>query len=194
MKNKQILLIAFLIGISSICKSQSIVSAKFRISDSKKGIRSIELTLDNNLVIGIDKTGLISYVDDGKDTDKHFETTFEDYNKEGKVHNVGDFKVDYYDQFDINDPMGKIKSIGNILFTYYNKFDIHDEFGALKSVGDIKITNYNVFDINDPKGKVKTIGNVKIEYYNKFDINDPFGKIKSIQGNNNHIYVTKSRS
>lgn len=186
MKLKPTLLVALLISISFLCKSQSITSARFTISDYKKGIRYIELLIDDNLIVEIDARGSICYV---KDLKTGFTNEKSDFNR--KIESVSNLPVTYYDQFDIHDPQGKIKSIGKIKFSYYNVFDIHDEFGGLKTIDDIKIEYNNVFDITSPKGKVKSIGKVKIDYYAKFDTEDSLVKIQSIEGNTDYISVSK---
>lgn len=217
MKTKHILLITLLLSASSLCKSQSISSADFRISEHRKGITSIELVLDNNLIIGINDEGVISYIDAyNENGDIEYGSNFGGKEQQGKITSIGGLKigytdrfdifdaigtiksignlpVTYYNRFDIHDPIGKIKSIGKIKFSYFNKFDIHNDFGTLKSVDNIQINYYTAFDINDPSGKVKSIGPVNIEYFNKFDIHDPFGKIKSIRGNNRRIHVSASK-
>lgn len=188
MELKPTLLLALSMSTCLLCKSQSITSANFMISDYKKGIRSIELLIDNDLIVEIDARGTICYV---KDQKTGFTDEKSNFNR--KIESVRDFSVTYYDQFDIHEPYGKIKSIGKINFVYYDKFDIHDEFGALKSIDDIKVRYNNVFDINSPKGKVKSIGNVKIDYDAKFDTEDSLVKIKSIEGNSEYISVSKYR-
>lgn len=157
-------------------QAQTVTSARFFIDNSRDSFRYIELLLDNDVMVVIDDSGQI----------EQMEST-----RSGRRNSIDrpDFRVSYYDRFDMHDPTGRIKSIGNLQFTYYNKFDIHDKFGLLKSIGDINIEYYNTFDINDPKGKVKLVGPVKIEYFNKFDRDEDFGRIKSIQGNTSRVSV-----
>lgn len=162
-------------------QAQTVTSARFFIDNNRDSFRYIELLLDNDLMVVIDDSGQI----------ESMEST-----RSGRRNSIegSEFRVRYYDQFDMHDPAGKIKSIGNLQFAYYNKFDIHDKFGLLKSIGDVKIEYYNTFDINDPKGKVKLVGPVKIEYFNKFDRSEDFGRIKSIQGNTSRVSVMGKRN
>jgi hypothetical protein len=194
MKTKKALLCALLICCGYYTQAQTITSARFRISDRSTGIRSIELILDNTILVGINEEGEIDYTEfvSGKVSDYHATPDLErNYGLETTI--IGNLPVRYYDNFDIHDPKGKLKSIGNIQFKYNNTFDIHEQFGSLKSVGNIQISYYNTFDIHDPQGKVKSIGNVQIKYFNKFDGTDRFGRIKSIEGNTNAISVITAR-
>ncbi|WP_214227521.1 hypothetical protein [Pedobacter sp. B4-66] len=212
MKSKPILMLGLLLCFSLIAKSQTITSAHFRISDTEKGIRSVELTINNIFTVGLSANGNISYVheaegalpdyisdleyDDDSDLKQVANQKIEYYDhldnsKSGKIKWIGAVKIDYYDNFDLQAPLGKIKSIGNIKFVYNNDYNIHDKFGTLKSIGDIQIAYNNAFDIHDPEDKVKSIGNVKIAYFNSFDAQRLFGKVKSIKGNSKKVYVTK---
>ncbi|HWW38677.1 hypothetical protein [Pedobacter sp.] len=194
MKTKKALLCALLMCYGFYSQAQTITSARFRISDHSKGIRSIELVLDNTILVGINEEGRIDYTESvsGNVSDYHASPDLErNYGQEKTI--IGNLPVRYYDNFDIHDPKGKLKSIGNIQFKYNNTFDIHEEFGSLKSVGDIQLSYYNTFDIHDPQGKVKSIGNVQIKYFNKFDGTDRFGSIKSIEGNTTAVSVLAAR-
>ena len=220
MNRKSLLLITLLTSISVLTKSQSITTASFKISDREKGIRSIELFLDNNLILGLNSKGEIEYIDSNIEKESPY---YEDYdatttgtsgksdekikiysklkityyndfiNKgdNGKIKSIEGMPVTYYNDYDMHDPKGAIKSLGNIKFSYYNKFDMFNDFGALKSIGPIAFTYYTTFDMHDPKGKVKSIGKVNIKYFNKFDSAPLFGKIKSIKGNTKALYVTR---
>lgn len=212
MKRKLLFVIGLLLCHSLISNSQTLTSAHFRISDRENGIRSIELTINNMIIIGLNSNGDISYIDEAEGALPDYTSDLEysnegrsklianqkveyydhfDDDKSGKIKWIGGIKIDYNDNFDIHDPKGKIKSIGNIQIKYNNTFDIHDKFGAIKSIGPIQIKYNNAFDIHDPTEKVKSIGNVKITYFNSFDAQRLFGKIKSIKGNSKKIYVTK---
>lgn len=173
---KKILLVVLLLFAVFTIKAQTITDANFVLAKQGRGIRAIQLVLDDKIEIVITGDGKIKDV-----------ISFDDYS-DRNLEEMG-YRVEYYSNFDIHDKPGLIKSIGNIVFKYNNSFDIHDVKGTLKSVGDIKITYYNTFDIHDPQGRVKSIGDVQIKYYNKFDINDRFGEIKSITGNTNHLSV-----
>ncbi len=219
MNRKSLLLITLLTTISILSKSQSITSASFKISDHEKGIRSIELILDNSLILGLNSKGEIEYIDSNIEKENLY---YEDYdatmgtsgqsdekikiyrklkisyyndfiNKgdNGKIKSIEGMSVTYYNDYDMHDPRGAIKSLGNIKFNYYNKFDMFNDFGALKSIGPIAFTYYTTFDMHDPKGKVKSIGKVNIRYFDKFDSAPLFGKIKSIKGNTKSLYVTR---
>ncbi|WP_448634770.1 hypothetical protein [Pedobacter panaciterrae] len=212
MKRKLLFVLGLLLCHSQISSSQTLTSAHFRISDRENGIRSIELTINNMIIIGLNSTGDISYIDEAEGALADY-TSNSEYNdnehskfianqkieyydrfddeKSGKIKWIGGIKIDYNDNFDIHDPRGKIKSIGNIQIKYNNAFDVHDKSGTIKSIGAIQIKYNNAFDINDPAEKVKSIGNVKITYFNSFDAKRLFGKIKSIKGNSKKIYVTK---
>lgn len=187
---KQALLLCIFIGGSFISVSQTLNSANFKISDKRKGINSIDLVVNSDILIGISGDGEINYVDTERDVE-YFDGF--DKDKAGKIKAIGNVQIDYYDNFDINDPKGKVKSIGNIKIAYNNSFDIHEKYGTLKSVGTINILYYNAFDIHDPEGQVKSIGNVNVVYYNKFDDKELFGRVKSIKGNSKAVYVTKYR-
>ncbi|ATP55915.1 hypothetical protein CPT03_05265 [Pedobacter ginsengisoli] len=212
MKRKLTFLLGLLLCYSLFSKSQTLTSAHFRISDREKGIRSVELNINNTIIIGLNSQGDISYIEEAEGALPDYTSDLEytddggsklianqkieyydhfDDNKSGKVKWIGGIKIDYNDNFDIHDPKGKIKSIGNIQIKYNNAFDIHDKSGTMKSIGPIQIKYNNVFDIHDPADKVKSIGNVKITYFNAFDAQRLFGKIKSIKGNSKKIYVTK---
>ena len=195
MNRKRVLFILLLLSPTFICTAQKIVSAKFLISDTKKGIGAIELYLDNYQVVGINSNGEIAYID-GEERENNFgdveyEGQFDKNGVQTRPKNGKNLKVTYYDQWDMHDPQGKIKTIGNITFTYYNKFDMHDTFGTLKSIGNIPVTYYGVFDMHDPKGKVKSIGAVQIKYFNAFDDKRLYGRIKSIKGNSKAVFVRK---
>ncbi|MGY4386129.1 hypothetical protein ACVWYN_003179 [Pedobacter sp. UYP24] len=187
---KRILIIVSLAAINSLSYAQTISSANFRISDKRKGINSVDLTLNGDILVGVSGDGEINYVDAEKDVEYYDSSEKE---KAGKIKAIGNIQIDYYDNFDINDPKGKLKSIGNIKFVYNNSFDISEKFGSLKSVGSILIKYYNGFDIHDPNGQVKSIGNVNILFYNAFDDKELFARIKSIKGNSKTVYVTKYR-
>lgn len=173
---KKIFLSVLLLCTVFFSQAQTVTSARFFVDNNRDSFRYIELLLDNDVMVVIDDSGQIESMESGRSGGRN-------------SIDIPDFRVSYYDQFDMHDPIGKIKSIGNLQFTYYNTFDIHDKFGLLKSIGDIKIEYYNSFDINDPKGKVKLVGPVKIEYFNKFDRDEDFGRIKSIQGNTSRVAV-----
>ncbi|WP_146186633.1 hypothetical protein [Pedobacter sp. HMWF019] len=194
MKTKKALLCALLMCWGLYSQAQTITSARFRISDHAKGIRSIELLLNNTILVGINEEGRIDYTESisGNISDYHANPDPErNYGQETTT--IGNLSVRYYDNFDIHDPKGKLKSIGNIQFKYNNTFDIHEQFGSLKSIGNIQISYYNTFDIHDPQGKVKSIGNVQIKYFNKSDITERFGRIKSIEGNTPAVAVITAR-
>ena len=194
MNSTRILFILLLSGFTFLCSAQKIVSAKFLVSDTKKGIEAIELYLDNYQVIGINSSGEIAYIDGEEENnfgDVEYEGQFDKNGVDTRPKNGKNLKVTYYDHWDMHDPQGKIKSIGSIKFTYYNKFDMHDEFGTLKSIGNIPVTYYGVFDMHDPKGKVKSIGAVQIKYFNAFDDKRLYGRIKSIKGNSKAVFVRK---
>src|SRR5690349_2565020 len=209
MKRKLTFLLGLLLCYSLFSKSQTLTSAHFRISDRETGIRSVELNINNTIIIGLNSHGDISYIEEAEGALSDYSSDLEqndnghskfianqkieyydnfDNSKSRKIKWIGNIKVDYTDNFDIHDPKGKIKSIGNIQIKYNNDFDIHDKFGTIKSIGDIQIKYNNAFDIHDPKEKVKSIGNVKITYFNTFDAQRLFGKIKSIKGNSKKIY------
>lgn len=220
MNRQSLLLITLLTSLSIVSKSQSITSANFKISDREKGIRSIELFLDNNLILGLNSKGQFEYIDSsvekeslyyedydatttgisGKSDEKikiyqklkvTYYNDFIDHGDNGKIKSIEGIPVTYYNDYNLNDPKGAIKSIGNLRFSYYNKFNINNDFGALKTIGPIAVTYYTTFDINDPQGRVKSIGKVNIKYFNKFDSDALFGKIKSIKGNTKALYVTR---
>lgn len=190
MKHKLLLVLGLLLCHSLTSSSQTLTRAHFRISDTEKGVRFVELIINDTIIIGINSEGHISYIDEDRGTPQDYTSDLE-YNDDGNTKTIANQKVEYYDNFDIHDPKGKIKSIGNIMIKYNNAFDIHDKFGTLKSIGDIQIDYNNAFDIHDPEGKVKSIGNVKIAYFNSFDAQQLFGKVKSIKGNSKKVYVTK---
>lgn len=174
---KRFLIVALLFFPVLMIKAQQITAANFVLSKEGKGIRSIQLLLDDKIEVVVTGAGRIKYIG-----------TTDGYPIEN-IDQMGP-RVEYYTDFDIHDEKGKLKSIGNVAFKYNNNFDIHDVKGTLKSVGDIKISYYNTFDIHDPQGRLKSIGNVQIKYYNTFDINDRFGDIKSISGNTEELSVT----
>lgn len=194
MKTKKALFFALLMCYGFYGQAQTITSARFRISDRSNGIRSIELVLDNTILVGINEEGRIDYTESvsGNVSDYHAHPDY-DRNYGQETTTIGNLPVRYYDNFDIHDPKGKLKSIGNIQFKYNNTFDIHEQFGSLKSVGNIQILYYNTFDIHDPQGKVKSIDNVQIKYFNKFDSMERFGRVKSIEGNTTAISVITAR-
>ncbi|MHA4895567.1 hypothetical protein ACXZ1K_12510 [Pedobacter sp. PWIIR3] len=187
---RQVILFSLLMALSSISYTQTLNSANFKISDKRKGINSVDLVVNGDILIGISGDGEINYVDTEKDVE-YFDGF--DKDKAGKVKSVGNIQIDYYDNFDINDPKGKIKSIGNIKILYNNSFDIQEKYGTLKSIGAITIKYYNAFDIHDPDGQVKSVGNVNVVYYNSFDDKELFGRVKSIKGNSKSVYVSKYR-
>lgn len=194
MNGKQISLIVLLLSTTILCNAQNLVSARFFISDTKKGISAIELFLDNNQVVGIDSRGEIAYVDGEQEDDfgdVEYEGKFDKNTVETRPKGIKNLKITYYDKWDMHDPQGKVKTIGSIRFNYYNKFDMHNEFGTLKSIGNIPVAYYGVFDMHDPKGKVKSIGKVQVKYFNAFDDKRLYGRIKSIQGNSKTLYVKK---
>lgn len=194
MKQKNTLFALLFVSFGFFSRAQTVTSARFRISEHNKGPVSIELVLDDSILVGINQDGRIDYAEsiDGKPTDYHAQP-LSNQNNWKQNGNIQGFTVRYYDNFDIHDPKDKLKSIGNIQFKYYNTFDIHDQPGSLKSIGDIKLTYYNTFDIHDPQGKIKSVGNVNIKYFNKFDTGERFGRIKSIEGNTRKLSVVTGR-
>lgn len=219
MNRKSILLITLLTSISILSKSQNIINASFKISDREKAVRSVELILDNNLILGLNSKGQIEYIDSNIEKENlyydDYDATQEDISKgdakikiyqklkvtyyndfinngdNGKIKSIEGMPVTYYNDYDMHEPKGAIKSLGNIKFKYYNKFDMFNDFGAFKSIGSIAFTYYTTFDMHDPNGKVKSIGKVNVKYFNKFDSASLFGKIKSIKGNTRALYVTR---
>ena len=189
MKRKLLFVLGLLLCHSLISSSQTLTSAHFRISDRENGIRAIELTINNMIIIGLNSNGDISYIDEAEGALPDYTSDLE-YSDEKRSKLIANQKVEYYDHFD-DDKSGKIKWIGGIKIDYNDNFDIHDPKGKIKSIGNIQIKYNNAFDINDPAEKVKSIGNVKITYFNSFDAQRLFGKIKSIKGNSKKIYVTK---
>lgn len=166
MKRKNLLLIILLLSISSLCKSQSITSAKFVLYNMDKEIRSIELTLDNHTVIEMNSNGDISYINGHREN--------------GTPSYIDNLSIKYYSSFDIHDVQHGIKSIGDIQIKHNNAFDIHEEFGLIKSIGDLKIQHNNAFDIMGRKGEVKSIDGISL---------DSFNMTKSIKGETTEICV-----
>lgn len=124
-----------LLLLAAAAGAQTITHAQFRISNKKKGFRSIDLEINKSILIGINNDGRIDYIESAQ----------------GNSYTLRDMErieipIKFYDFSDINDLPGKIKSIGDIAITYNNVFDIHEQRGTLKSIGDIQGSDPKLVD------------------------------------------------
>jgi len=193
----KLLLLFFALFSGLYSYSQKISRTTFRVSNISRNIQSIEMLIDENIVLTLTSNGEsvscntitggdIDYWPalDKKGKVKSIGKINIDYwgnitGKEGKIKSIGNTNVDYWPGFD---KKGKVKSIGNINIDYWG--NIPGKEGKIKSIGN---TNVDYWPGFDKKGKVKSIGNINIDYWG--NIPGKEGKIRSITGNTATFYA-----
>ncbi|SHL95174.1 hypothetical protein [Mucilaginibacter sp. OK098] len=211
---KRTLLSVLLIAFSFICHAQANFELNLRITSGRAFISSIHFT-DNNLTIYINRAGrlLLNY-DNGNNDDSDFPDEDNRASRQsntilpaldyyvdtdgdelsGKIKQVGNLQVTYYDRFAWDELRGKVKSIGNVTFTYYDRFGWDELNGKLKSVNNVAITYYDRFDWDELKGKMKTIGNTTITYYDRFGPTERMGSVKNVAGDTPNLNIIWHKS
>jgi len=105
MKHKLALALGLLLCFSLMTKSQTITSVHFRISDTEKGIRSVELNINNTFIIGISANSNISYVHEAEEAHSANASSLEYNDDDSKL--IANQKIEYYDHLD-NSKSGKV--------------------------------------------------------------------------------------
>jgi hypothetical protein len=156
---KRTSLLLFLLGITLICRAQSLPIVNLLVTNSNATIQTLDLPV-KYADLSIDLTGKLIINDPWAYVTYY--TKVDGESLRGKINKVDGVAIKYYDKFDGFDNIGKIKSVGNIVITYYDRFDNRLFLGKIKSIGGTPITYYDQFGTYDNAGKIKSIGQLNI--------------------------------
>lgn len=211
MKFKKTLIIAALLGMQLMARSQTISDLHFFIPGkatvyARMNVDDISLCLNGNGNISLDNasglTGDITYYDGLNDGPKRgkvksagginydYYDGLNDGSKTGKIKSAGNIRFDYYDGLNDGPKRGKVKSVGSMSVDYYDGLNDGVKTGKLKSVGDTQIKYYDGLNDGVKAGLIKAIGGKQIQYYDGLNDGIKAGKVKSVTGSSPGIKIS----
>ena len=151
----KLLLLFFALFSGLYSYSQKISRTTFRVSNISRNIQSIEMLIDENIVLTLTSNGesVSCNTITGGDIDY-----WPALDKKGKVKSIGKINIDYWGN--ITGKEGKIKSIGNTNVDYWPGFD---KKGKVKSIGNINIDYWG--NIPGKEGKIRSITGNTATFY-----------------------------
>lgn len=178
MKFKKTLLIAALLGMQLMARSQTVSDLHFFIPG--KAVAYARMTIDD-ITIYLNSNGKISLADVAELNGKvDYYDGLNDGIKKGKLKSIGSMQIDYYDGLNDGPKRGKIKVAGNIRFDYYDGLNDGVKRGKAKSVGSMAVDYYDGLNDGVKTGKLKSVGNTQIQYYDGLNDGVKTGLIKRI--------------